>query len=457
MFGRKLLTVGFGLALLSDASCSRPLCEVNPDDSRCAGLSGDMNPSSLINLSPVRLHYQKGGTLTLNGIPNKPSIILKQSSMQDLSAGLSASGEQSWKLTVSSLTGFTPGISTLQITQNGQITEKTVWLYANVAFTESKEVMFDPTMDGLPNWLGVSNSAIYALLNYTFAGQPARHILKLGYSSSQKNVALSPTQPLDMPLPSYAKAAVSQTALIELTGLNNSRYFLPCILSNTSCTFTNTVNTPNTGTPTGDVDIAADWHDGFFAFLDGTSKLTAYAIKQGMLTSTASQIDSDPSSAIAPIVYISTADFNGDGIGDVVTWRWKSGAAGAVSIFLGQTTGGLKYDFAQTPKLQAALSSLTAGGQEVTSFAAGDVDADGLSDLVITRTKSINAIINQGDNFSATGPTLSLNSGTAFTKIDVMAVGDVGGASLPDSRPLSDIVISSKTSGAIAVFLSSLN
>lgn len=455
MFSRKLLSVGFGLALVSEVSCSRPLCEVNPGDERCANTIDDMGNDSSISISPLRIHYKSGGTVAITGIAPGASVSLIQKNIsQPIGMAPSTLANMVWSTPISNLQGFSPGAATLNITQAGKTIAKPIRLFANTSFVESNELRYTTSPDDSTiNWVGVGSQSVFTLNTYTTL---LRGVYVYQYSAPNNALNVM-SKPFSSNLPTYAKAAANANAVIELrvsTDGKNNRVFQTCPYGSMSgCSDTPQIMV-STNTTYQDIDIVADPLGKFFAFMTTptgmtTPKLNVLKIENMLPTSQSVSAQGGNINNDMTIKSLITGDFDGDGKTDLATWH--STPANAIEIFIQQPDGSFKFDGVSSGKLQNAI-----GTASVLAMAAGDLDADGLADVTITRAnKVVLKITNTGDGFVADQNPLIL-TGTKLTTIDGIALGDIGGSKLDNSIDANDIIIASKLEYGLAVLINTL-
>lgn len=154
--------------------------------------------------------------------------------------------------------------------------------------------------------------------------------------------------------------------------------------------------------------------------------------------------NSSPSSATPAFLTIHEA--NGDGHPDIVVWHRD----GNVSVAVSDSTGlDLSYD-SNRGDLIKTLGIVTNASPD--AVAAGDLDQDGLEDLVIVKGSSYYILSNLGGGAFSASQALSIPmqgpAGSAMlTPVTGIAIGDVSA----DSAGLKDLVLVSRSNRFIAV------
>lgn len=440
MFGRKLAAVGFGLTLLSGASCSRPLCDVNPDDNRCEAL-GDGGINSGPTLVQKRLHYKTGGQLDFKGLDASASIALEQNGLETKIATPPLSVVDG-ALSVAAVpaVGFKPGRAKVIITQNSKTIESIVWLFANAKFQKSKDFSL-LAVDGKPNWAGVNNKSLYTMHDYMGT---LRHLIVRSYDAVADALIRSSQQPWDVSLPSYSKVALTKQGVLQLRQhtATTDRVFVGCLIESQNCAQNNQITAP-ANTTYMDTDFTADYNENFYAFIDGTKNLNVWSISSRLPTNTPIPLDVIPDST--PITQLTNGDFDGDAKGDLLIWQWSAASNGKAMLFLGQSDGKLKYDSARSMQIQQAV-----GAGQLTSLSAGDLDADGLADIAYSADGAVQVVINQVNSFKKITPSPLVS--TSVTP-DIVTIGDFGGMDL-EGLSVNDItLVAKKSPGECVTFI----
>ena len=445
MFGRKLMTVGFGLALVSGVGCSRPLCDVNPDDDRCPAI-GDGGSINGPTFTQKRLHYKTGGQLDFTGLDTNASIVLEQNGISTtIGKPPLAVNNGALSITATPSTGFKPGRAKVVINLNSKSTEYPIWLYANPNFNKSAKFTL-LTIDGKPNWAGVNNKILYTLHTYA---STQRHLITYSYDDSNSILIRSATQPWDVALPSYAKAALTKQGMLQLRQhtATSEEVFVGCLLENQSCISANQVTVP-AKTTYNDTDFIADYNEAFYAFIDGANNLNVWSIASRLPNNTPVALDTSLDNSI-PINQLATGDFDGDAKGDLLIWQSLSATNGTATLYLGQQNGTLKYDSFRSMQIQQQI-----GTGPLTSLSIGDLDADGLADVTYSSSGTVQIIINQVNGFKKITPS---PLATTAVSPDIVSVGDIGGTDL-EGLSVNDITfVAKKSPGECVIYINAPN
>jgi hypothetical protein len=145
-------------------------------------------------------------------------------------------------------------------------------------------------------------------------------------------------------------------------------------------------------------------------------------------------------------------DVDGDGINDLLVGAWGSGGSnnGATYLVLGPTTGASSLAVADAKLV--GETTIDRAGYSVSG--AGDVDGDGIDDLLIGADLDNSGGYNAGAAYLVLGPATGTSSlSTAYTKYSGEAVGDYAGVSVAgagdvDGDGTSDLLIGASGEGS---------
>ena len=140
---------------------------------------------------------------------------------------------------------------------------------------------------------------------------------------------------------------------------------------------------------------------------------------------------------------VTLADFTGDGILDLVTSNKTDNTTGSLSYYTGSGTAGV----GDGTFLAATNLPLLSSGNPVAT-AVGDLNGDGIPDLVTTDTKNnaINIFLGLAGGGYSTPATRSLTSNGNVRNPVSVAIGDL------DNNGKLDVVVASAQDGVVAVF-----
>lgn len=187
------------------------------------------------------------------------------------------------------------------------------------------------------------------------------------------------------------------------------------LLGNGDGTFTAAPVSPSTGVPARSI-VAADFNgDGKLDLAVGKDNSVAVLLGNGDGTFTAA---ASPSTGSGPNYSIATGDFNGDGVPDLVVSNY---VGNTLTVLLGNGDG----TFAA-----AAASPVTGTSPE--TVAVGDFNGDGKADLAVANEKSafLTILLGKGDGtfVAAASP----SSGAAGSAPQSVTVGDLNGDGIAD-------------------------
>ena len=134
---------------------------------------------------------------------------------------------------------------------------------------------------------------------------------------------------------------------------------------------------------------------------------------------------------------VAVGDINGDGIVDLVT---ANSGSNDVSVLLGTGSG--------IPLFQSAVSY--AAGTNPVSVALAEINGDGRLDIVVANSGSDNVSVLLGNGNGTFQTALNYAAGSGPVAV---AAGNFNGDSSPSGRPYNDLAVANSTSNAVSVLL----
>ncbi len=442
--------MGLPLLVLTLGGCARNLCELDPEDPRCAAVSP---PGGLpmLTVTPTRLSLSAGGQVVVEVKPAPADgslLVLRRPSAKDLVLGTATGGTLATALKPTDLSShsFTPGEAQIALVQPGQ-PDRTAGLrlFVEPQFSQPPRAYDSSVSSDYPIWVGISRAnTVYTLNQFPpFAGSSERQ-LRIGAYRLTSNL-LTPTVPQTFgayrayPFASAPSslAALSGTTVLVLSknpvNMNNPILADLCLFSTGMCQSLN----PMALEFKAAAGLAADQKGSLLAV---QTEVGTLAYRSSELSPFAEKLTVDSANRPTPgaVVAQAAGDLDGDGQSDVLAFQ---SAPTGVSVFL-RLPGGkqLRYNDALSGRLQVLL-----GSKAPTAAAVADLDADGLDDLLVVRDGTLSLFFNQGAGSLTAGAQVPVPPGT-----DSVAVGVIDPAA-PSWR--LDIAVSSSTGQRIAVFM----
>jgi hypothetical protein len=138
-----------------------------------------------------------------------------------------------------------------------------------------------------------------------------------------------------------------------------------------------------------------------------------------------------PGGTEAGFAVAGAGDVDGDGLGDVLIGAHLAGSSGEGKVYLIYGHGAPSSEIALSAEADVTLTGVTSGDRTGEQLAAGDVDGDGRSDLLISAPGADGGSINAGVVYLVTDPadgSVDLGTGSWLTLIGSRAYGRMGTA-----------------------------
>ncbi len=446
------LVIGLSLGALALGGCARNLCESDAEDPRCVVTA--QPEKRTLTVTPQRLALSSGGAIEVAVQPapiDGALVVLQQSGAKDLTLGSMKNGKVTITLKPSEFAeyGFSTGEAKVRISTERELVAS-LRLVVEPQFTQPALTYDASTSSDSPLWIAVNQAnTIYTLNQYPlFPGSSDRQ-LRLGEYQLNKSVLELRAQQTfgaykGYPFqPNPAGFAVLNGANLVVMSKNPVNVSSPILADR--CVFA-----------TGKCEAINPAGFGFKSIAglasDRTASLFAVQSDIGTLAYRGSDmnpfddklaIDHANKPAGGNVVTMAAGDVDGDAQSDLVVFQ---SAPAGVSVYLRQTGGQqLRYSDTQSTKLQGALGSLLP-----TAAAIADMDADGLADLVVMQNGAVSLLYNLGGSWAPAAMPLQL-----LANADSLAVGtvDPGTGSGGKVRTLMDIAVASSSGMRIAVLI----
>lgn len=423
----RLALLGLTVAL---SSCAVSLCDKDPTDPRC-----DQSPVSpdTLQVLPIRIPLS-GENLTVRLGVGTGTVVLKQGG-KEAALGQLSDGVLQVRVTDQLLSQamITLGDAKVVVSRPGKADEAAaVRLFVEPAFDPI--ISYDTKQDGeTPEGLVVKPSAgLWGFTSFPRSGSRAQHFVEYQVMPG----SITPRGPSfgnitfaawsDRPARTIRQGSRLVGFSRDLFAMSADAIQLDtCAFSSEQCAAVSAM--PDFSKVFG---LASDSKGTMLAVMSDAEVYVYQSTDQSpldrRLTVSGGSSSANQKAALG--------DVNGDGRIDLVTVS-DSGA----HIFLGQQSGSLTFDATASGKLTTSLS-----GSVPTAIASGDIDLDGIDDLVVASGTSLQIIYPLANGSYTVSTPLSGLDGT-----DVITIGAVDGKS--SSGP--DIAISSQKAQRIAVLV----
>lgn len=427
--------VGSMMLLGCERYCAQP-----ENIADCQPMTMDDMGKPVFDVSPLRLALNKDRTtaVTINAGPSNKNkkVTFEQAGVTPWEAGsLGADG----KLTIMAIQGhdFKPGPATVKVEGLPQPAKVRLFLDPGLASMPSTLPFRITTPDtngtgsgAYPASLGVYQKKIYAINYFNDTGTPVQTLFQ--YYLNKTSVDPVMTQILagysrkrfsDSPV---GLAVTPSAVLFAGTGVAGTGFDLRSCSA--SCVPQATTGITSVRSFSANPVGASTLYAGIF----DTNRLGAYS--DAALSVSVPFDGTNPNTGMA--TFTTVGDMDGDEKPDLVVWYQDGG----VAVYLAGTAAGkLTYHAAYS----MALRTVTAGLPG--AVALGDLDSDGLSDVIIATDTTVIPVLNNDNGAFKAAPSIIVPAGEG--PITAIAVGDVSAA----AQEVNDIVVGSQQKNHIAV------
>lgn len=444
-----LVLLGLSLSGCAGSYCSdreheaEAMCQLN--------LGGTI---AAFTVSPARITINRDSAtqITISAfskLAKQSAVLTQKNGSKSLSLGLvGADGMLRATIRASDLAaqGFVPGAADVEIAgQKRRIRIYVAPKFDSGTFSAVRSVAADQGAGNLaaPSWVGIQANGtkkILTLNEYAIATIAKQAIGEYYYDSSNKAIvkfspplfsAYNSVPHMNM---SWHSIALSMSDLVVPEFGNTSISILTQCSLEGACS---SLAVPYGSIASLSASLSGQIYAGIF---DG--KVLAFSDAR---LAARLPITNSPSSAAVPSS-ITVYDANEDTQPDLAVWHLD----GSISVALSDSAGkSLTYD-AKAGDALKTLGVLTSAAPD--AVAAGDIDQDGLDDLVIAKGESLYFLSNEGAGTFSAGAALTIPIRDAvgsvqLTPVSSIAVGDVSA----DGTGRKDLVLVSKMNRLIAV------
>jgi len=412
--------VGLSSLVIGAVGCSVPLCEERPGDPRCTGDGG-----TTADLAVVTTRLSKNGgrvNVTAKGATTAKLVLPGN---LEVACTVDGSGNGSCDVSMSQLAAVTPGQISVTLKAGDKNISAKLRVFQPPTFTDAAGMKATlATGARQPTWVQVAKGRVFAAVDSaTNRGVDEYQVSGTTLQGVSPREFFRNTMPLSTVLDISEGQVVRATMGAGMFSVENAD------LAATSDVYTSfkmlTLTKVNALAVNRDSTVVAVAGEG----TDGPLK--AYTVP------TPGQMNS----AAVTLTGVTTKAVTRVGVGkltDTSTVDIVAAHSDGASVFL-QKAG------MASPSLDQTLSSAVGSkliGPGLTAMALGDIDRDGLDDVIAAQGSSVIVLSIDGSTVTST-PVLS----SLPAAVDAVAVGDVTG----DGKP--DLVIAQKTGTLLTVFL----
>jgi len=412
--------VGLSSLVIGAVGCSVPLCEERPGDPRCTGDGG-----TTADLAVLTTRLSKNGGRVNVTAKGATTVKLVLPGNLEVGCTVDGSGNGSCDVSMSQLAAVTPGQISVTLKAGDKNISAKLRVFQPPTFTDAAGMKATySTGARSPSWVQVAKGRVFT------AEDNATNRRVFEYQVSGTTIqGLTSREVFATPLPLTSVVDVSEGQAIRGTAAGGSYSVENADLASAVEMYTSfkmlTLTKVNALAVNRDSTVVAVAGEG----TDGPLK--AYTVP------TPGQMNS----AAVTLTGVTTKAVTRVGVGkltDTSTVDIVAAHSDGASVFL-QKAG------MASPSLDQTLSSAVGAkliGPGLTAMALGDIDRDGLDDVIAAQGSSVIVLSIDGSTVTST-PVLS----SLPAAVDAVAVGDVTG----DGKP--DLVIAQKTGTLLTVFL----
>ena len=453
-----VFTLAAPIACLLETGCSKDSCVVDKTGVECSTVT-DMSTPAAFSVTPTRLPLNMG-TMTSIKIQADAALSSKSVTLQQMGVTiplplgtLDKTGALAATVSAMSLSsaGFKPGLPTaVAISGKTETVPVRIFLspkFDNNTLSGSSNIQAEKgtANSNSPVWISVLSDKKILTLNYyklsTVDQQSIGEYIFDNLAKTNKTINQSKSAVFGSysgsPYMDQLPHGIATTAsnLLIAGPVGSSSILKKCTFSGTCGDTVNSYKSISSlaASPTGQLFAGI--------FVDTTSKILAFSDPD---LTTSISFTGNAADASAPYLVV-VSDLNGDQNPDVAIWHTANGNISVALYNATQKT--LAYNAAYSAALQNELRKGIATGlpDAVTS---GDLDADGLDDIIAVSGSSIYVIVNRGDGTFAADYTITIPSNVSLAKIASLGVGKAS----PDGKgDIKDIVLASKDNQRIAI------
>lgn len=412
-----------GLLLGTTMDCSVPLCDERPGDPRC---TADGGTTADLVLSTTRLSKNGGRVNITAKVATGTAVKLVLPGNLEVGCTVDASGSGSCDVSMAQLASVTPGQISVTLKAADKTLSTKLRIFQPPTFMDAAGMKATlSTGARQPAWVQVAKGHVFSAEDSVTNRRIGEYVI----SGTTFQGVTNPREPFVNTMPLTTMLDVSENQVVRAT-LGAGMFSVEnADLAATVDTYTSfkmlnltKVNSVAASRDSTVVAVAGEGTDG---------PLKAYTLPApGQTNSNAVTLTGATTKAVTRVGVGKLSDTSGP---DIIAAH-----ADGASVFL-QKTG------TAAPALDQTLSTMVGAkliGPGLTAMAVGDIDRDGLDDIVAVQGASIIVLSIDGTTVTST-PVLSNLPMT----VDAAAVGDVSG----DGKP--DLVIGQKAGAMLTVFI----